>query len=456
MKIFLKNCVIIISLFLAFLSNSYANIDEINKINKQLKSIESLYDANAMDKEEYEKIRSRLLKKKKELEKPKKVSKKNNSETSATFQKQLQVLEKLLNDGILSQEEFEKSKQFLANKEAEGENIKLEELAAKKGAPLSYELVYPKDPGRKNWEKTELKFKNYKILPYRPGGIKIVRASDDKLLFRITDNFKEKYFNDGEKYITTEKSVYEPSSGLSEEEIREHVKKTFKELKDTLKNPFKKKDRPVWDKEAHKLKLFIDGSKLLTFEGRYVKKHKAYFYQVLTPRSEAFHYYIKLRGKAAIALNMEIFNVKIDKAIRKAKKRLSEQFDVTEDQIQKIIDKKINEEMDRTVDREMENAINDSVAEAIEESIGQAMSQGIVDAIEKATGEAIDQALEKELADHIDNEIQKAIQDGIEEAAVAAGFQAYYDTLLAGGSVEEALRNAGDACGDGCEFVLSE
>ena len=84
------------------------------------------------------------------------------------------------------------------------------------------------------------------------------------------------------------------------------------------------------------------------------------------------------------------------------------------------------------------------------------MSQSIFDAIEQATGEAIDQALEDELANHIDQEIQRAIQDGLEEAAVAAGFQAYYDTLLAGGSIEEALKNASDACGAGCEFVLEE
>jgi hypothetical protein len=104
----------------------------------------------------------------------------------------------------------------------------------------------------------------------------------------------------------------------------------------------------------------------------------------------------------------------------------------------------------------MEKAINQSVAEAIEDSIGQAMSQGIMDAIEQATGEAIDQAMEDELASHIDREIERAIQDGLEEAAVAAGFQAYYDTLLAGGSIDEALRNAGEACGEGCEFVLEE
>ena len=454
----------LISFFIIILSNiAFANVEEINKINKQLESIESLFKANAMDEEEYDKIKTRLLIKKKKLENKKKVSKDNNSETSVTLKKQLEVLEKLLKDGVLSQEEFEKTKGFLENKEAKGENIDLDDyVSTKDSTPLVYEFVYPKDPGRKNWEKTEILYKNFKILPYRPGGIKIVRASDNKKLFHVVDNFETKYFNGGEKFITFEKSVYDVTSGLDiVGAIEEDIKGTFKDISRILNGGlFKKKEKVAWDKEAHRLKLYIDGTKILNFEGRYVKRHRAFFYQVLTPRSEGFHYYIKIQGKNAIALNMEIFNVKIDKAIRKAKKKLSEQYDVTEDQIQKIIDKKIEEEVGKSVDdiveKEMEKAINQSVAEAIEDSIGQAMSQGIMDAIEKATGEAIDQAMEDELASHIDREIERAIQDGLEEAAVAAGFQAYYDTLLAGGSIEEALKNAGEACGDGCEFVLEE
>ena len=38
------------------------------------------------------------------------------------------------------------------------------------------------------------------------------------------------------------------------------------------------------EKSPSKLQLFIDGAKILTFEGRYVSKHKAFFYQVLTPQ----------------------------------------------------------------------------------------------------------------------------------------------------------------------------
>ena len=466
----MKNILIKFHLFLLFfiLSSSitFANIEEINKINKQLESIESLFKANAMDEEEYDKIKTRLLIKKKKLENKKKISKKDNNKNSVTLTKQLEVLEKLLNDGVLSQEEFEKTKQFLENKEASGENIDLDDYVSKQDStPLIYEFTYPKDPGRKNWEKTEIIYKDFKILPYRPGGIKIVRASDNKKLFHIVDNFKTKYFNNGEKFITFEKSVYDVGTGLNivGDILRgkETVKESFNDIKRLLNGGlFKEKDKIAWDKDAHRLKLYINGTRILNFEGRYVKKHRAFFYQVLTPRNEGFHYYIKIKGKKSIALNMEIFNVKIDKAIRKAKKKLSEEYDVTEDQIQKIIDKKIEEELDKSVDdiveREMEKAINDSVAEAIEDSIGQAMSQGIMDAIEQATGEAISQAMEDELASHIDQEIEKAIQDGIEAAAVAAGFQAYYDTLLAGGTIEEALRNAGEACGEGCEFVLDE
>jgi len=85
----------LISFFIIILSNiAFANVEEINKINKQLESIESLFKANAMDEEEYDKIKSRLLIKKKKLENKKKVSKKKNNEKSVTLTKQIEVLEK--------------------------------------------------------------------------------------------------------------------------------------------------------------------------------------------------------------------------------------------------------------------------------------------------------------------------------------------------------------------------
>ena len=74
------------------------------------------------------------------------------------------------------------------------------------------------------------------------------------------------------------------------------------------------------DKEAHKLESFIDGVKILTFEGRYVKRHRAFFYQVLTPRNQPFHYYIKIAAKKAIALNMDILTLKSIKQLEKQRK----------------------------------------------------------------------------------------------------------------------------------------
>lgn len=460
MFLLVKRLTLIFLLLIITSVNSYSNTEEINKIDKQIESIDNLFKAGAMDNEEYDKIKSRLLIKKNKLKNQNISEISEDNKNSITLNKQIEVLSKLLKDGVISQEEFEKSKSFLQEKENTGQNIDLQDY--KKRKIFEYDFVYPRDPGRKNWEKTEIIYKNFKILPFRPGGIKIVRASDNKKLFHIVDNFKVEYFNGGEQNISTLQKVYDIETGLDVAktlgQAKEDVKSSLKDVVRLLNNPFSKKEKLKWDKEAHKLQLFIDGAKILTFEGRYVKKHRAFFYQVLTPRNEAFHYYIKIRGKKAIALNMEIFNVKIDRAIRKAKQKLSEEYNVTEEEIQKIIDKKLNEIIDDSVDdaveKEMEKAINQSVQEAIEQSIGEAMSEGIMDAIEEATGEAISQALEDELAQHIDNEIERAIQDGIEEAAVAAGFQAYYDTLLAGGTVEEALKNASDACGEGCEFVL--
>ena len=79
------------------------------------------------------------------------------------------------------------------------------------------------------------------------------------------------------------------------------------------------------------------------------------------------------------------------------------------------------------------------------------MSRCFVEAIEAATGEAIDDALEAELGADIDQAIADAVAMGIEEAAVTAGWEAYFDTLAAGGSEAEASANAYEACGAACD-----
>ena len=92
--------VLILIIFGLFINvNSYANIEEINKVKKQLESIETLYENNAIDKDEYDKIKTRLIIKKNKLENQNVAKKNNDDEKSITLKKQLEVLEKLLTDG---------------------------------------------------------------------------------------------------------------------------------------------------------------------------------------------------------------------------------------------------------------------------------------------------------------------------------------------------------------------
>ena len=93
--------------------------------------------------------------------------------------------------------------------------------------------------------KTEIIYKNFKILPFRPGGIKIVRASDNKKLFHIVDNFKVEYFNGGEQNISTLQKVYDIETGLDIAktlgQAKEDVKSSLKDVVRLLNNPFQKR-----------------------------------------------------------------------------------------------------------------------------------------------------------------------------------------------------------------------
>ena len=81
------------------------------------------------------------------------------------------------------------------------------------------------------------------------------------------------------------KNVYEVKTAKNADElvknIEKQVGKSLSDVGDLLKNPIdklfnKNKKKNIWDKEAHKLEVFINGKKILQIEGRYVNKHKAY------------------------------------------------------------------------------------------------------------------------------------------------------------------------------------
>ena len=172
---------------------------------------------------------------------------------------------------------------------------------------------------------------------------------------------------------------------------------------------------------------------------------------MLTSGYQPFHFYIVMQGRPPFAVQMKNFNRRIDKAIRKAKKKLAIEYDITEAQIDKIIEEQTGRATEDAVQQEVEQAISAEVQAAIEQTVGEAMSAGVIAAIEAATGEAIEEALEAELAAAIDAEIAYAVSQGIEEAAVTAGWQAYFDTLAAGGSDAQASANAYEACGSACD-----
>jgi len=438
--------------------NAYSNT-EIKKINDQLDSVEKLFESGVIDEETYNNSKKKLIDRKKTIET--KAKSKNSTSQSKTLDKQIEVLEKLFNDGVISEEEFKKTTNFLKEKETLGENIDLNEIS--QSAATSYKLNVEKDrPGKKKWawEPAELIYKNYKVETYRPGGIRVIRISDGKKLLQITANYKERYFNNGESVIKIEKTVYQVDRAGTPDElvknVEKSVSKSVSDLGELLSNPVEKlfnknKKKAIFDKESHKLELFIEGKKILQYEGRYVKKHKAFFYQVLTPKYEPFHYYIKIAGKNEIALHMGIFNAKIDKAVRKAKKRLAAEYNISEAEIERIIEKKIEQETDKSIEQEMEKAINKSVEEAIRQTVGEVMSAQLVNAIEEATGEAIESSIEAELAAAIDAEIAYAVSIGIDEAAVTAGWEAYFEVLAQGGTVEQASSAAYKACGTACD-----
>lgn len=393
-------------------------------------------------------------------------------------------LKKLFDDGVLTEEEFNKAKGILIKKYEEKdkkadtkEGVKTASLPKKtepdKKESLGEGIISTQTNevrASNEWEKMEVLYKGYRIYTCNPGCIKIRRVSDNKQLVTVSGNLKVKYKNGGENlFDITKTEVARPSAA---EELAK-IGKLPKKAKKILKNPFKfvkqqltprklkkkKGDEGFIDfdedtkeeRKPIKLELRLDGVKILHMDGRYVSRFKAFFYQVFTSGYKPFHFYITLPGRTPISLNMKKFNTRIDKAIRKAKTRLAQEFDVTEAQIDKIIEEQTGQATEEASQEAIAEAVSAEVQAAVEQSIGEEMSAGVISAIEQATGEAIDEALEQELAAAIDAEIAAAVAMGIEEAAVAAGWQAYFDVLVAGGTDAQASAAAYEACGSACE-----
>ena len=274
------------------------------------------------------------------------------------------------------------------------------------------------------YEKMEMIFDDYRIYNHRAGGLKIKRISDGKQLVVFSDKFKVKYYNGGEKLFDF-----------------------------------------FLDEENYEISVKYQNIELFTWIGKYVSKHKAYFFQLISYDNTPFHYYIKLEGgKAPIALNMKKFDDKIAKAVSKAKIRIAAKYNMTPEKIdlilkrrQMAIDKKIekvieeekkalneavNESLQKTLDKTLQASLNQELEKEIEDSIGKEIAKEF-DAI-------IIDGMEEEFASIVDEAVQEAINEGISKATAEAAIRAVMEVFERGGTEEEAMNACREIAGDAC------
>ena len=312
------------------------------------------------------------------------------SEISADITSQLLKLTEMYNSGKINKEEFEKTKSILLKinqDEDKNQNTnKIKDIIQ----------VNTYEDHIKFFEKKELIFDDYRIYTHRPGGLKIRRLSDNKQLAVFSDKFKIKYYNDGE--------------GLFD----------F-----------------ILDEKKGKIFLKFKGVDLLKWEGEFIKKHQAHFFQILTYNDEPFHYYIILKGGKPVALNIKKFQKKITKSINEVKIKLAAKYNITLEQIELILNKQkkaknkeIEKAVGKTKEEYAERVLRASIDEAIQESIGDAMAKEFQD--------AIIEGMEDELVAAVNEAVAEAVSAGISEAAAEAGIRAAIEVLAAGGSEQEA------------------
>jgi hypothetical protein len=325
----------------------------------------------------------------------------------------LNMLKNLYEEGALTKQEFLKAKSIILK--SKNEEIVNTDFTLR---------TYKKSPGGTQFEKMELLFDDYRLYTYRPGGVKIIRVSTEEKLVTFSSKFKIKFFKDG------------------------------RDLFDF-----------ILDEEKEKISVRFRGREIMHWEGRYVEKHQAYFFQMLALGHKPFHFYIKLPGGRQVALNMNAFTNKIDRAVAKAKIRLASKYNISLEQINRVLkqrEKRISKEIEGIIDEEKQKlikelsnnviqaSINTELQKEIERSIGEAMADELISAIEQASGQAIEQAVSDELSTAIDQAISEAVAEGVSEAAAAAAIRAMLDVYASGGSDQDAMdacrKHAGDAC----------
>ena len=313
----------------------------------------------------------------------------------------------LLEKGLITQSEFKKVLELDDNRETA---IDIKQITGKTGT--------------EKFEKYEFYIDNFRVHTLGPGTIRIDNMLTGETDVTLSGNFNVKLTNNGQNFFEFQ-----------------------------------------FDEQNLKSNLLYKGRMLINWTGKYVSRYQATFHQMQVLGYQPFHYFIVIPGKNYISLNFKLFDKKIKKAVDKVKKEMALKYDLSIEDIDKIMNKRnkfINNEVENVISKEKQKIIEEltnkyagqeitnAIRQEIEKTVGEEMSRAVISEIERVTGQAIDSAVERELAAAINEAISYAIQQGVSEAAAKAAIEAMIWVYANGGSDEDAMEacraHAGDAC----------
>jgi len=311
----------------------------------------------------------------------------------------LNILKDLLNNGLITEEEF---KQALNSEERKQTKIEVKQISGK--------------TGQEKFEKYEFYLDTFRVHTLSPGTIRIDNMLTGDTDVTLTGNFNTKFTSNGKKFFKFE-----------------------------------------FDEENLNGNLYYKNKKILNWSARYVQRYQATFHQMQVDGIKPFHYFIVLPGKNPISINFKLFDKKIDKAVARVKNEMAQKYNLSIADIDKILETKesaMSKEQEKIIKDLVEQyagkEITEEIRREIEKTIGQEMANAFISEIEKLTGSAIDDAVERELASAIDQAISEAVQQGISAEIAAAAIEAMIVVYALGGTDEEAMDACRAIAGDAC------
>lgn len=192
----------------------------------------------------------------------------------------IQKLKNLLEEGFITDEEF---KQALNQDSKKKNKIKVKQISGK--------------TGREKFEKYEFYIDNFRVHTLSPGTIRIDNMLTGETDVTLHGNFKTKFSRNGKNFFEFQH-----------------------------------------DKENLKSNLLYRGKVIINWTGRYVRRYRATFHQMQVDGIQPFHYFITLPKKNPVSINFKVFEKKIEKAVTKVKKELSAKYNLSVDDIDKIME----------------------------------------------------------------------------------------------------------------------